>query len=282
MKNRIHFLNTGYSDCIILESGGKFAMIDAAEDTDNPKGRPSLNLPGYEKEVVKYLNDNCADEQGNINLEFVLGTHCHSDHIGGFDTVIEQDNVFIKEAYLKPYHHEGIAKYEQERWDNLEVYTQMVDALNKKNIPIIDTFNKKSFSLGEFKITFFNGDYVPLKRRTGENRNSAVTLVECSGHRALLSGDMNYTCGGEREISDEVGKVDILKVGHHGYPASTSLYWVKKLDPEIAVICNIKSRVFPNVMFKLKSVAKADVYLTPEVNGLIIDMDDLSVTRDIM
>ena len=35
--NAIHFLSTGSSDCIILESGGKVAMIDAAEDTEYPK-----------------------------------------------------------------------------------------------------------------------------------------------------------------------------------------------------------------------------------------------------
>ena len=34
MEGKIHFLNTGHSDCIILESCGKIAMIDSAEDTD--------------------------------------------------------------------------------------------------------------------------------------------------------------------------------------------------------------------------------------------------------
>ena len=67
MSNRIHFLNTGYSDCIILESNGLFAMIDAAEDTDNPTGRPSLNLPGYEDVVVKYINENCKNSDGKIS-----------------------------------------------------------------------------------------------------------------------------------------------------------------------------------------------------------------------
>lgn len=49
------FLNTGYSDCIILQSGTHFAMIDAGEDTDYPPNKPALKYPGYEKEVVEYL-----------------------------------------------------------------------------------------------------------------------------------------------------------------------------------------------------------------------------------
>ena len=58
MLGRIHFLNTGHSDCIILESQGKIAMIDAAEDTEYPPNKPHLNLKGYEDQVVDYLLKN--------------------------------------------------------------------------------------------------------------------------------------------------------------------------------------------------------------------------------
>ncbi len=47
--DRIHFLKTGSSDAIVLESDGRFAMVDAGEDTDNPRGFEGLNLSGYEK-----------------------------------------------------------------------------------------------------------------------------------------------------------------------------------------------------------------------------------------
>ena len=57
-EDKIHFLNTGHSDCIILESQGKFAMIDAAEDNDYPANKPFLNLKGYEDVVVDYLVKN--------------------------------------------------------------------------------------------------------------------------------------------------------------------------------------------------------------------------------
>ena len=65
--DRIHFLKTGSSDAIILESDGLFAMVDAGEDTDNPRGFDGLELPGYEQEVLGYLKQNCADE----NLEIL-------------------------------------------------------------------------------------------------------------------------------------------------------------------------------------------------------------------
>lgn len=84
----IHFLNTGHSDCIILESCGRFAMVDAGEDSDYPADMPWLKYKGYEDVVCNYLLKNCANAGGKVTLDFVVGTHAHSDHIGGFDTVI--------------------------------------------------------------------------------------------------------------------------------------------------------------------------------------------------
>ena len=276
MPNRIHFLNTGYSDCIILESDGHFAMVDAAEDTDYPEDKPFLNLPGYEDKVIDYINRNCSDKNGNIHFDFILATHCHSDHIGGFDTVIKTDNVSIDKAYLKPYHEENITKYEQKRWDNTEVYTQMKDALIETKVPIIESFDRESFELGSLKITFFNGEYVKLKKKTGENRNSVVTLVEYKDKRVLLSGDMDYLYGGEQQLAGLIGKVDVLKVGHHGYLGSTSFRWVKTLNPEIAIICNFRRRVYPDVMFKLKCISKSKVLCTADVGGVLLDLEDSS------
>ena len=53
MSNVIHFLNTGSSDCIIIESNGHFAMVDAGEDTEYPANKPHLKYPGYELSAEK-------------------------------------------------------------------------------------------------------------------------------------------------------------------------------------------------------------------------------------
>ncbi len=273
MKNRIHFLNTGHSDCIILESNGHFAMIDAGEDNDYPESKPNLKLKGYEDLVCEYLDKHCSMD-GQIELDFVLGTHAHSDHIGGFDTVILKDNVTVKKAYLKPYHAEGINTYERTRWDNQEVYDQMKNALVSKSIPIIESFDGHSFKMGEFKITFFNGAYKKSAIKYGENVNSVVTLVECNGFKILLAGDMNYKNGGERKIAKQVGKVDILKVGHHGYTGSTSLIWAKTLKPEYSIVCNWGKRIYPDVKFKLKYIAKSKILCTADTNGIVLEIND--------
>lgn len=282
--NAIHFLSTGSSDCIILESNGKFAMIDAAEDTEYPKNKLMCKLPGFEEQVVEYLFKNCADENGEVHLDFVLGTHSHSDHIGGFDTVILNPNVHIGRAYLKPYHPERINAFERTQWDNSEVYMQMTDALKEKNIPIVSEPDETPFNLGDFKITLFNGKYKRYLRKTGENEHSIVSLVEAGKCSALLAGDMNFKHSGEKEISKKVGKVDLLKVGHHCYEGSSSPLWLKTLNPDIAVIANSMKKADKRVLARIKKYASSEVYTTVDSNGVkaIFTADKIEIKTDIM
>ena len=35
--DRIHFLNTANSDCILIESNGHFALVDSGEGNENPR-----------------------------------------------------------------------------------------------------------------------------------------------------------------------------------------------------------------------------------------------------
>lgn len=282
--NCIHFLNTGSSDCIILQSGSHFAMVDAGEDTDYPPNKPALKYPGYEKEVVDYLYKNCMGPDGMVTLDFVLGTHAHSDHIGGFDTVIDADKVVVQKAFLKPYNESGINLFERTQWDNKEVYMQMHDALIRKNVPICTAFDGDSFQMGDLKITFFNGAPTHRFRKTGENENSVVTLVECGGCRALLAGDMNWKCGGEKKIANAVGKIDLLKVGHHGYEFSSSAFWLKTLDPDIAVILNSENRVHKSVAARIKKYSGAKTYTSADLNGLkaVFDNGTIRMETNIM
>lgn len=284
MEGKIHFLNTGHSDCIILESYGKIAMIDSAEDTDFPKDKPHLNLKGYEDVVVKYLLDNFSDENGNVNIEFVLGTHCHSDHIGGFDTVINHPNIFVKTAYLKPYNEQNICRFERVRWDNTEVYNQMLDAIKKNNVELVEEFDEMKITLGDFNIEFFNGKNRKRKIKFGENVNSVGTLVTIGKSRAFLAGDINYKAGDEKRIADKIGNVDLLKVGHHGYLYSTSFYFVKKLMPKIAIFCNEMKGVYPDVKYKLKNISHSKLYATMNSNGIIacFDGENIVVKENIM
>lgn len=284
MLGRIHFLNTGHSDCIILESQGKIAMIDAAEDTEYPPNKPHLNLKGYEDQVVDYLLKNFSGSDGKVNIEFVMGTHAHSDHIGGFDTVINHPDINVKTAYLKPYHEENICLYERKSWDNVEVYTQMLEAIKANSVELIESFDRHKVKLGDFEIEFLNGTYRKRRLKFGENINSVVAVVKIGKYKSVLAGDLNYKDGDEKKFAREIGKVDLLKVGHHGYVGSTSAFWIKSLMPKYAIVCNWSKAIYPDVRLKLEHISKSEIIATADVNGVIFEFSDnsIDIKTDIM
>jgi len=272
-RDRIHFLSTGSSDAILLESGGSFALVDCAEDSDNPRGFKELAYDGYEQLVLEYLKMNAADENGIVKLDFILGTHSHSDHIGGFDTIISDDSVKIGKAYLKKYDENQIVSSEVDHWDNKEVYEQMINALNQKNVPIISDIDDKPFSFGNFTVTFFNTkDNNPEK--VGENDNSVGVLIEKNGARIFLAGDINNLNGDEDRLAPLIGKVDILKVGHHSYSGSTTKGWLKILNPDVCVVTNNYESVDKRTLRRITRVSNSIILITGQENGIVAVIDD--------
>lgn len=272
--DRIHFMNTASSDAILIESNGKFALVDAAEDSDYPEDKPALDYEGHEDKVLKYLKDNAANAEGKVVLEFVVGTHAHSDHIGGFDTIINDPNVIVKKAYLKEYDSSKIKSYEVNEWDNTEVYEQMVNALKAKNVEIVSEISEEPFMFGDFECRFFNTRYDDSGKKVGENDNSLALRLTKAGKNILLSGDMDNISGDEKEYADAIGKIDLLKTGHHGYALSSSYGYIKKIDPDLVIATNSVKKVYPNVMWNYTMVAKAPVYGTVEHNGIIAEVTD--------
>lgn len=268
--DRIYFLNTGSADAIIIESEGKFALVDAGEDSDNPRGFEDLVYDGTEQYVVDALKKIAGDKKGKVKLEFVLGTHSHSDHIGGMDTVILDEDISVKTAYLKEYDESRINPYEIEHWDNKEVYHQMLSACETKKVPVVHDIPDESFSFGNFTLTFCNTKDKPSDEPVGENDNAVGLLVEKEGMRAFLAADINNITGDEDALAKQIGKINLLKVGHHGYDESTTENFVNTLKPELAVVTNNERWISKNPLKNLNSIG-ACVYETGKYNGIVAD-----------
>lgn len=268
--DRIYFLNTGGADAILIESDGKFALVDAAEDSDNPRGFPELIYDGTEDYVVDAVRKIAGDEKGKAVLEFVLGTHSHSDHIGGFDTLILDENITVKTAYIKKYDSSKIRQYEIDAWDNQEVFDQMILACEKKNVPVVHDISEEPFIFGNFTMKFCNTKETEMSEPVGENENAVGLLIEKNGLRAFLSADINNLDGDEDRLAKELGKINLLKVGHHGYDKSTTLDFVKALNPEIAVVTNKKGKISRTPLKNLNSV-KAAIFETGKFEGVVAE-----------
>lgn len=192
----IHFIDTGNSDAILIKKDGEYAMIDGGDNDDE-------NL------VVNYLKKQNVDK-----LKYLFATHPDADHIGGLDAVV--DNIEIENVFVS----NGDA--------NTKTYRDFITAMANKGLnPSVPLLNSE-FKLGDatFKV-------ISVANTKDPNNNSLVLLFTNQEDRILLMGDA------EKEIEEtllNIGKVDLLKVGHHGSSSSSTIDFINNINPDYSVI----------------------------------------------
>ncbi|MBQ2903826.1 MAG: hypothetical protein IJE48_05445 [Clostridia bacterium] len=279
--DRIHFLNTANSDSILIESNGMFALVDAGEGNNNP--RRKTEYKGYEKEVCDYIKKTCKTDSG-VYLDFILGTHCHYDHIGSFEALIKDPAISIGKAYFKVFNPEIAKEYEVERWKIGETYNSIIDALNQKSVPVISDLPDKPFEFGDFTLQFYNTVTPEALAGKGENAASVGVKITKGEKSVFLAADITESTGLEQILEDEIGDVDILKAGHHGYYGSSSEGFLEKLSPEVIIITNQLGKVYPNIKWNFTMRARVPFFATYDNNGIIVTLADngeISFTNDI-
>lgn len=271
--DRIHFINTANSDSILLESNGLFALIDAGEGNNNPRRKTFYK--GYEKEVVNYIKRVAGDNSNkDAYLDFVLATHYHYDHIGGFNAVATDPDITIGKAYFKKFNYLIPKDYEIEKWKIDETYFEIVSSLEKRNVEIISDLPAEPFEFGDFTVQFFNTVTPDELAGKGENASSVGVKITKGEKVAFLAADITKACGLEQILGDKIGDVDVLKIGHHGYYGSSSAEFLEKLSPEIAIVTNQLGKIYPNVKWNLTMKAKIPVYATFDNDGIICSFTD--------
>ena len=246
-RDVIHFLNTKSEDAILLESDGHFALIDAAEHSrPGDDGQPA---GGHERYIADYINRVAGGK-----LDFVLATHPHIDHMGGFRSILRAEGITVGRAYVKP----GESRY----------HTELEEACAEKNIPLVqEGLDGLEFTLGSMKLTILNGGADDPS--TDVNGNSMCLLVECGGKRALLAADTNYGSDTEMRLADAVGgQLDLLKVGHHGYDGSNGPVYLAKLRPKTAIYTNIYDWINSNVKRRFALVSNTTQLCTGDFGGV--------------
>ena len=246
--NRIHFINTkakSGSDAILLESNGHYALIDMGEDYDFPDGSdpryPSRwgismrNNQVLEDRLIRHL-----DQIGVKKLDFILGTHVHSDHIGGADEILNRYQV--GKFYLKKYSDDRITSH-WGLWDNLFNYDNALRAAQRRGVTLIQNISDEDshLKLGDMDIQLYNykNEYDAdgnLKRVRDDNSNSIVSVVTVAGKRIYLGGDLDNAEGAEDKLGPVIGKVDMMKWNHH-YDAtiSNTINFLENLSPKMII-----------------------------------------------
>ena len=233
----IHFLNTGSSDAILLESDGHFALIDSSVES----------LGDYVLDYVKRV--------AGGQLDFVMGTHNHSDHLGGFKTLIMSPDVTIGRAYLRY----------SEHGDSL--YQTMEAVCRARGIPLLqEDLEHSEFTLGHMKLKIFNG---AMHSFVDENAGSMCLLVEIGDLRAFLAADLTWHYGREDCVAKEIGgKLDLLKTGHHGYNGSNGAPYLARLQPKTAVYTNLYENITSEVKTRMTLVSNTTQMATSDFGGI--------------
>lgn len=129
----------------------------------------------------------------------------------------------------------------------------------------------KTFTLGNGSFQFFN----QTSQRDNANDNSLVALYTIGSNKFLFMGDS----GKEVEATlplDKIGKVDVLKVGHHGSKSSSSDAFIKAAAPKNAVICCGKGNKYGHPHQETLDVLSKNNITTyrTDLNGTVIAMSD--------
>lgn len=270
--DRIHFLHTGCSDCILLESNGRFALVDAGEGNNNP--RKNVDYEGFEETVLSYIKKVCTDEDGIARLEFMLLTHHHYDHTGNAQAILADKEIEVGTLYMKQLAMSVLHDYEIEIWDVPGIVESILAEAENAGTPWVSDL-PESFAFGDFKITLYHAQTPDaLLYDEGNNAESVGMKLEKAGYTVFLAADITTTTGQEDLLLDEVGEVDLLKIGHHGYYGSSSMRFLKALSPEIAIVTNTLGKIYPNVKWNLTVTAKVPIYATVNRNGIIATITD--------
>lgn len=264
----VHFIDVGQGDCIlILFPDGKDMLIDCANYN---------NSSDYRTETLDYIGDYVTDGQ----LDYLMLTHCDSDHVYFMDEVLEEyrvSNVFMPNV-LATHDEVESASIDEAKLDmftdkdtvetacyadffvgaltepDCNIYLNVDPDENTNAIVITDDGVQDPDAPdtdATYRLTFYcptQEYYDESNLGSAEKKNaiSPIGILEYNGFRLVLTGDSNEI--NEPTFVERVGgnlDCDVLKVGHHGSETSSTEEFLDAIDCEYAVIsCNAEGNTF--------------------------------------
>lgn len=196
----VHFLDVGQADAILLECEEEYLLIDGGNREDS-------------QFLVTYLQN-----QGVEELEAVICTHPHEDHVGGLPGVLA---VFPTQAVYAPTN-----TYASKVYDDFLFYT------DQQGLTVTIPAPGDTLELGDAALTVLG----PLASYPETNDTSLVIRADFGDTAFLFTGDMEKEAETDLLEAGASLEADVLKVGHHGSDTSTGYRFLKEVSPDYAVI----------------------------------------------
>lgn len=237
----LHFLDVGQGDGILIETPEKhLILVDGG-----PDGKV---LESLSKSMNFY----------NRELDLVILSHPDADHINGLLDV-------LKRLKVKTVLFNGIKKSSRN-------YYEFLRLLKEKDVDFYIAFQGQNFKFGNTQIEIL----YPFTNISGEEHkanNTSIIFKLKQGHfKALFTGDI------EKEVEDLLVKKNIdltaglLKVPHHGSNSSSTLQFLNRVKPKIAVIQSEKDNNFghphPEIIKRLYNLGIEEIYRNDESGNI--------------
>lgn len=235
----IIFMNIGQGDAILIQQNNFQILIDSGPD-ESIVYSLAKHMPWYDK-----------------NIEVLIITHPHEDHIGGISSIY--DKYHVEKIYYNHVEYRN-STYEFIRTHYSDIMKSVVagEYLKHKDISLLFIY--------------------PFKSNTEEiqneniNNESVVTIVDIKGKKILLTGDAEKPV--EKEIEEIISGEDIyiLKAGHHCSKTSTSETFLKAVNPTYAICsCGKENKFGHPSRVTLENFEKQNVqyFITYEVGDIV-------------
>lgn len=204
-------------------------------------------------------------------IDYLVITHPDMDHFGGCEDVLERFDV----AHIV---YTGVSKDGVQRWQSY------LEAQTKEEAVYIEIDHQERWSIASSTLFFLYPDHsvkeqvrVPgFEKDTGVNNTSITFVLEYEGTSLLLAGDIEeelelYLVNTYSELLD----IDILKVGHHGSPGSSSHIFLETTSPQDAIISSGKGNKYghpsPRVLKRLERVSST-IWRTDEKGDILVSI----------
>ena len=240
----VHFIDVGQGDCILIKTQQGSALIDAG-DTHSKDS------------VLRYLyNQNIKD------LQYIFVTHPGSDHIGSMPEVL---NSFPVSKIV-------MSDIRKEDLPTTRIYEKLLNTIYEKKIKAAKGKPGDVFELGDVKISVI----APLIQTNDLNNMSLVLRISYGNNTFLLTGDAEFKSENDILKSNVELKSDVLKAGHHGSKSSCSDKFLKKVEPDFAVISCGRGNSFghPTKETMDRLTAAGAKILRTDFNGSIVFVSD--------
>ena len=189
-------------------------------------------------------------------LDYVVLTHYHEDHAGGWDELLARIEVG---ALLLP----------RASADDADLHSEVVALAEQYGVSLqyIDELERIFF--GDAHLTLY-----PQLTRGQTNEEGLTVLCSAGEFDLLITGDMNMAT--ERLLVNRyvLPDIEVLLVGHHGSASSTSQELLTEVKPEVGVISVGENRYGHPTEETLNRLASngCDIYRTDRQGNILIQV----------